>query len=124
MYDWVTLLYSRNWYNIVNQLYFNKKNQKKEKFPFTPNRKQFKIHNFIRCYSSFKSNVFFITGHFSTQACCYATGGSLSFFSLPRCQLNIPKLLLLLSLYPSGSSLGTILPPLRQGTFVNISRHF
>ena len=25
MYDWVTLLYSRNWHNIVNQLYFNKK---------------------------------------------------------------------------------------------------
>ena len=32
MYDWVTLLYSRNWYNIVNQLYFNKKNQKKRNF--------------------------------------------------------------------------------------------
>ena len=28
MYDWVTLLYSRNWYNIVNQLYF--KYKKKE----------------------------------------------------------------------------------------------
>ena len=25
MCDWVTLLYSRNWYNIVNQLYFNLK---------------------------------------------------------------------------------------------------
>ena len=23
MCDWVTLLYSRNWLNIVNQLYFN-----------------------------------------------------------------------------------------------------
>ena len=23
VYDWVTLLYSRNWHNIVNQLYFN-----------------------------------------------------------------------------------------------------
>ena len=23
MYDWVTMLYSRNWHNIVNQLYFN-----------------------------------------------------------------------------------------------------
>ena len=23
-YDWVTMLYSRNWHNIVNQLYFNK----------------------------------------------------------------------------------------------------
>ena len=28
MYDWVTLLYSRNGHNIVNQLYFNKKIQK------------------------------------------------------------------------------------------------
>ena len=25
MYDWVTFLYSRNWRNIVNELYFNKK---------------------------------------------------------------------------------------------------
>ena len=25
MDDWVTLLYSRNWHNTVNQLYFNKK---------------------------------------------------------------------------------------------------
>ena len=24
MYDWVTLLYSRNWHNTLNQLYFNK----------------------------------------------------------------------------------------------------
>ena len=24
-YNWVALLYSRDWYNIVNQLYFNKK---------------------------------------------------------------------------------------------------
>ena len=24
MYDWVTLLYSRNWHNTVNQLYFKK----------------------------------------------------------------------------------------------------
>ena len=33
-YDWVPLLYSRNWHNIVNQLYFNTKkkdNIKKEK---------------------------------------------------------------------------------------------
>ena len=25
VYNWVTLLYSRDWHNIVNQLYFNKK---------------------------------------------------------------------------------------------------
>ena len=25
MYNWVTLLYSRNWHSIVNQLYHNKK---------------------------------------------------------------------------------------------------
>ena len=25
VYDWVTLLYSKNWHNIVNQPYFNKK---------------------------------------------------------------------------------------------------
>ena len=29
MYDWVTLLYSKNWYNIVNQLYFNLKKKNK-----------------------------------------------------------------------------------------------
>ena len=31
MYDWVTLLDSRNWHNIVNQVYFNK--NKIEEFP-------------------------------------------------------------------------------------------
>ena len=32
MYNWITLLYSRNYDNIVNQLYFNKtlKNDKKK----------------------------------------------------------------------------------------------
>ena len=29
MHDWVTLLYSRKWPNIVNQLYFNLKTKKK-----------------------------------------------------------------------------------------------
>ena len=29
IYDWVTLLYSRNWHNTVNQLYFDKKIFKK-----------------------------------------------------------------------------------------------
>ena len=28
---WVTLLYSRNWHNIVNQLYFNKNERKKKR---------------------------------------------------------------------------------------------
>ena len=28
MYKWVILLYSRNWHNIVNQLYFNKRKKK------------------------------------------------------------------------------------------------
>ena len=28
MYNWITLLYTRNLYNIVNRLYFNKKNSK------------------------------------------------------------------------------------------------
>ena len=31
MKNWITLLYSRNQHNIVNQLYFNKKNTKTEK---------------------------------------------------------------------------------------------
>ena len=32
VYNWVTLLYSRDWHSIVNQLYFNlKKLKKKEK---------------------------------------------------------------------------------------------
>ena len=30
MYDWVTMLYSRNWHNTVNLLYFNLKNSKKQ----------------------------------------------------------------------------------------------
>ena len=28
IYDWITFLYSRNWHNIVNQLYFNKKKRR------------------------------------------------------------------------------------------------
>ena len=30
VYDWVTMLYSRNWHDIVYQLYFNKKTQTKK----------------------------------------------------------------------------------------------
>ena len=30
VYNWVTFLCSRDWHNIVNQLYFNKKFSKKE----------------------------------------------------------------------------------------------
>ena len=33
MYDWVTLLYSRKWHNIVKQLYFNLKKKKKVGVP-------------------------------------------------------------------------------------------
>ena len=33
MYAWVTLLYSRNWHNIVNQSFFNLKNTLKKEFP-------------------------------------------------------------------------------------------
>ena len=42
MYDWVTMLYSRNCHNTVNQLYFNFKNngiiikKKKEKMTAAP----------------------------------------------------------------------------------------
>ena len=31
VYDWITLLYSKNWHNIVNQLYFNKNETEYEK---------------------------------------------------------------------------------------------
>ena len=31
IYDWVTLLYSRNWHNIINQLYLNDNNFKRTK---------------------------------------------------------------------------------------------
>ena len=31
MYDWFTLLYSRKWHNIVNQLHFNLKRFKERK---------------------------------------------------------------------------------------------
>ena len=37
IYDWVTLLCSRNWYNTVNELYFNKtifQRKEKEILPF------------------------------------------------------------------------------------------
>ena len=32
MYDWVPLLYSRNWHSTINQLYFNKKSKIKKSF--------------------------------------------------------------------------------------------
>ena len=31
MYDWITLLYNRNYHSLVSQLYFNKKNFFKKK---------------------------------------------------------------------------------------------
>ena len=31
MYDWVILLYNRNWHNSVNQLYLNTKIKKKKR---------------------------------------------------------------------------------------------
>ena len=31
MYNWAVLLYTRDWYKIVNQLYFNKKKFKNQK---------------------------------------------------------------------------------------------
>ena len=34
MYDWITLLYSRNWYNTINSLYSNKKFFKKIAYLF------------------------------------------------------------------------------------------
>ena len=33
MYNWVTLLYGRDWHNMVNWLYFNKKLSKKKRNP-------------------------------------------------------------------------------------------
>ena len=37
MYDWVTLLYSRNWQDTANQLYFNsKRNLEKKKKEYKP----------------------------------------------------------------------------------------
>ena len=32
MYNWITLLFSRDWHNIVNQLDFNQKKTKEKKF--------------------------------------------------------------------------------------------
>ena len=36
MYNWAVLLYTRDWYKIVNQLYFNKKKFKKPKKKYNP----------------------------------------------------------------------------------------
>ena len=42
MYDWVTLLYSKNWHSTINQLYFNKRILKKKTIPFTTDSKRVK----------------------------------------------------------------------------------
>ena len=53
MYDCVTLLYSRNWHNIVNQLYFNKKQIN----AYTFDVKKIKDRKVRKCVSStFKSH--------------------------------------------------------------------
>ena len=49
MYDWVTLLYSRNWHNIVNQLYFHKK-ENTVRFQGKPRVSQDKIFQCIFMY--------------------------------------------------------------------------
>ena len=38
MYDWVTLLYSRNWYKAVRQQYFNEKRKDKDDSIFSRQR--------------------------------------------------------------------------------------
>ena len=41
VYDWITLLYSRNWHNIVNQLYSNKKNERHTKTIFKKEKRKY-----------------------------------------------------------------------------------
>ena len=43
MYNWFTLLYSRNWHNVVNQLYSNKIKKKKKNFDLKSNKYHAKI---------------------------------------------------------------------------------
>ena len=57
MYDWATLLYSRNWHNIVNQLYFNFKNVQKNLKIKKNHRVFFLLPFFFLFFSSF--SVFF-----------------------------------------------------------------
>jgi len=54
VYDWVTLLNSRNWQNIANQLYFKKK---KERMPKQEERKSNKLPEYSR-HGLFPSMVF------------------------------------------------------------------
>ena len=38
MYVWDTVVYSRNWHNIVNQLYFNKTNKQTKQYEALPTK--------------------------------------------------------------------------------------
>ena len=46
MYDWVPLLYNRNWHNIVSQLYFKFKNVKK-KNQLTSVERMIELENYL-----------------------------------------------------------------------------
>ena len=64
MHDWVTMLYSKNWHNPVNQLYFNKnqKNPKKLHFKLLTNFFLYhitatmdKIYAFFYCHTLYST---------------------------------------------------------------------
>ena len=58
--DWVTLLYSRNWHNIVNQLFFLNKNHQN-------------YHYFINTYDYLSLNVFYLFNK-HLRICCEQGG--------------------------------------------------
>ena len=73
MYNWVTMLYSRNWHNVVNQLYFNKiknKNKKQKKNPRGTCCLKFTFLNFslILCNASQEiMNLMYLLNIFSNK---------------------------------------------------------
>ena len=72
MYHWVTLLYSRNWHNIVNQLYFKKKSHVKLSIVSLPSlQRQVKLSvatNELEVKKSQNGQCYYITHHFEIPA--------------------------------------------------------
>ena len=56
MYDWVTLLYSRNWLNTINELYFNLKKSQKINLQDRVRAKFFNVY-FLPAASMFSGNL-------------------------------------------------------------------
>ena len=62
MYNQISLLYSKGWHNIVNQLYFNKKNKVQKKETQKYFKAEFCFLSELLSYFDFLIFLFFVRG--------------------------------------------------------------